>query len=125
MSNISRKQLTCSLSLHLFCCNGEDREHLSNDLHENLQHFCGKRKLRIYPKALDETLDALKEFDKVIVARFHTLRRLYIVIIKRDLRTGSGNNFDKQTDIEKNTNSKEYYFCRGERLHNNVRIHFK
>ncbi len=63
-----KKELTCSHSFRLLRRDGENREYLSHDLHKYLRHFSGQRNPSINPKALEEALDALKDFDKRIVA---------------------------------------------------------
>ena len=76
VNDIPKKTLTCSPLLHFLRRNGEDREYLSHDLHKYLHHFRGQRNLGTIPEALEGVLDALKEFDKGIVARSHILRCL-------------------------------------------------
>src|SRR6266702_5862442 len=83
VKHILRKQLTCSLSLHLLRRDGKDREYLSQDLHKYPRHFGGQRNLSISPKTPKETLDAPKEFDERIVACSHIFCRLYNVGVKR------------------------------------------
>ena len=110
------QQLTCSLSLSLLGRDGDDKEHLSHDLHKYFRHFGGQRNLRINPKAFEEALNALKQFDERIVARPHIFCRLCNAGVNRaPTKHGYGD-----MDRKEYPNPSKDSACRRECLDSNV-----
>ena len=74
--NIIQIRLTCAALLHLLCCNSEYGKYLDYNFHEYLHHILGRRNPSMNPETFEKELNALKEFDKHIVARLDTFRCL-------------------------------------------------
>jgi hypothetical protein len=83
-----------------------------------VRYLGGQRNLSINTQALEEALEALKEFDESIVARSDILRRLRGI----GLIGGSKDSERKYTHRKKNPDPRIDNAYRGERLQNNFRI---